>query len=125
MRFGASMREIVKTGLLPTPNAAEGYKAAKTYNPNSQMGSSLSAMAGSGMLPTPTCNDANNLNLPISQIKRNDSIVKRILIVNPQAGISSQLNPRFVGEMMGFPVNWTELPFLSGERKVSKPMEMP
>ena len=29
-------------------------------------------------------------------------------------GPTSQLNPRFVLEMMGFPPDWTELPFLSG-----------
>ena len=33
-----------------------------------------------------------------------------------QPGKSSQLNPRFVAEMMGFPTNWTELPFLNGEQ---------
>jgi len=33
-------------------------------------------------------------------------------------GKTSQLNPRFVAEMMGFPVTWTELPFQSGETKV-------
>lgn len=32
-----------------------------------------------------------------------------------QPGTTSQLNHRFVAEMMGFPVNWTELPFLSSE----------
>jgi hypothetical protein len=37
----------------------------------------------------------------------------------------SQLNPRFVAEMMGFPPNWTELPFLSGETNQSKPEETP
>jgi hypothetical protein len=30
-------------------------------------------------------------------------------------GTTSQLNPRFVAEMMGFPPNWTELPFQNGE----------
>lgn len=30
-------------------------------------------------------------------------------------GKTSQLNPRFVMEMMGFPPDWTELPFLNGE----------
>jgi hypothetical protein len=34
------------------------------------------------------------------------------------SGSNSQLNPRFVLEMMGFPPDWTELPFLSGETKV-------
>jgi hypothetical protein len=42
-----------------------------------------------------------------------------------QTGKNSQLNPRFVAEMMGFPPNWTELPFLNGGRKVSKDMGTP
>jgi hypothetical protein len=29
-------------------------------------------------------------------------------------GKTSQLNPQFVEEMMGFPENWTALPFLNG-----------
>lgn len=32
-----------------------------------------------------------------------------------QPGQTSQLSPHFVLEMMGFPTNWTELPFLNGE----------
>jgi len=28
-------------------------------------------------------------------------------------------------EMMGFPPDWTELPFLSGETNQSKPLETP
>jgi hypothetical protein len=42
-----------------------------------------------------------------------------------QTSKTSQLNPRFVAEMMGFPPNWTELPFQSGETKASKDMVMP
>lgn len=38
-------------------------------------------------------------------------------------GRTFQLNPRFVADMMGFPADWTELPFLSGDGKVSKPTE--
>lgn len=54
-----------KRGLmLPTPTAMEGTKWANTYNPNSQMGTSLSAMAGSGMLPTPTARDYKNPSSP-------------------------------------------------------------
>lgn len=30
-------------------------------------------------------------------------------------GKTSQLNPRFVAEMMGFPANWMELPFQQGK----------
>ena len=43
----------VKGMLLPTPTAIEGEKFTNTWNEDSQMGQSLSAMAGSGMLPTP------------------------------------------------------------------------
>ena len=46
--------------MLPTPTAIEGEKYTNTFNPNSQMGQSLSAMAGSGMLPTPTSVDVNH-----------------------------------------------------------------
>ena len=37
-----------------------------------------------------------------------------------QAGRSFQLNPLFVAEMMGFPVNWTVLPFLPGGSSPSR-----
>ena len=40
-------------------------------------------------------------------------------------GQTSQLNPRFVAEMMGFPTNWTELPFQSGETNPSRHTETP
>jgi hypothetical protein len=39
------------------------------------------------------------------------------------SGRSSQLNPQFVMEMMGFPTDWTLLPFLSGETNPSKQEE--
>ena len=43
-------------------------------------------------------------------------------VLNRPTGKTSQLNPRFVAEMMGYPPNWTELPFLNGETKASKDM---
>jgi len=43
--------------------------------------------------------------------------------INHLLGTRSHLNPRFVAQMMGFPVNWTELPFQSGEINPSKDME--
>lgn len=54
-------------------------------------------------------------------------IQKRLLKVLPTAeqidgttfpyGRNGQLNPRFVAEMMGFPKDWTELPFRRGAPK--------
>ncbi len=38
--------------------------------------------------------------------------------VSQMAGKPSQMSPRFVADMMGFPHNWTELPFQNGETKV-------
>jgi hypothetical protein len=55
------------------------------------------------------------------------SILERLIRILPgaeqtgkttfPAGKYGQLNPRFVAEMMGFPPNWTELPFLPGVQK--------
>lgn len=42
-----------------------------------------------------------------------------------QTGRSFQLNPLFVAEMMGFPVNWTVLPFLPGGSSPSRDMGTP
>lgn len=38
-------------------------------------------------------------------------------------GNASQLSPLFLAEMMGFPPDWTVLPFLDGEPNPSKPTE--
>jgi hypothetical protein len=158
----AHRTEETEFGLLPTPNASEGEKGAKTYNLNSQMGRGLSAMAGSGLLPTPTVFDSTNASATMksSQVKEgsmHSMTLPRMLSMGllstptvsdskgaypptsldnfPTRRVSmksiycqmeegeknyhskdSQLNPRFVAEMMGFPPNWTELPFQSGDK---------
>lgn len=83
-----------KKGLLPTPCASEANKFTKKFNSKSQMGQSLTALACNGMIPTP-------------------STRKKTI------GGTSQLNPLYVEEMMGFPLMWTTLPFLSpdGDKK--------
>jgi hypothetical protein len=70
-----------------------------------------------GMLPTPTLQDYTNSTFPPSQLNRNH-VVGHLMREGISAG--SQLNPQFVLEMMGFPTDWTELPFLSGETNQSK-----
>lgn len=110
-------------GLLPTPTAMDCTNATARMNSNqlktgSMHSVTLSRALSMGILPTPTANDMKNKTLPISQLKRNDSIVKRILIADSTVGRDSQLNPRFVLEMMGFPSNWTELPFLNGDQNL-------
>jgi hypothetical protein len=78
------------------------------------------------MLPTPTAQVAKHGH---SDKYWDNRIGKRqmdIAMWNAQTnGKTSQLSPQFVLEMMGFPTDWTELPFLSGETNQSKPEEMP
>jgi hypothetical protein len=68
------------------------------------------------MLPTPKARDVKGQSQR-GQHKKGDAICNALNLTG------SQLNPHFAAEMMGFPPNWTELPFLNGETKVSKPTE--
>jgi hypothetical protein len=73
-------------------------------NPGSWRGD-LKDYAYKGMLPTPQAYDNPAKNTG----KRNqDGLQKRAF---EMTGQTSQLNPQFVAEMMGFPPNWLESPF--------------
>nr|DAM26451.1 MAG TPA: hypothetical protein [Caudoviricetes sp.] len=110
-----------KMGLLPTPNAAEGKKWSKTYNPNSQMGRGLTAMACSGLLLTPMSKDGMRSGMTIQALKNHGKPKANLVeqMAHKVGGGTSQLNPLFVEEMMGYPLEWLTLPFLSrsGDRK--------
>jgi hypothetical protein len=72
------------------------------------------------MLPTPTATDYKGAYPPTSIDKNpaRKNLLRNIYHLEQDHtydGQTSQLNPRFVAEMMGFPPNWTELPFQSGE----------
>jgi hypothetical protein len=130
------LNDLAANNLLPTPTAIEGVKWTNTWNPNSQMGQSLSAMAGSGMLPTPRtgysqrCMDneklaereKGNLEEAVAKAWQSDKESQE-----KAGGITSRLSPLFTEEMMGFPLMWTALPFLSesGAPKPSKPTATP
>lgn len=183
------------TVILPTPNAVEAEKYTKTYNKDSQMGRSLTAMAVNGLLLTPlavsirhskrvsaakaqgSVSFRSRLNgeeaptgledwlqfhglmpSPVAQDYRRrgsnsrqqglpevchrlahtpiaDGLKERTVkgqkrmsaedfeAMFPENGGSpaskdgraSQLNPLFVGEMMGYPLEWLTSPFLSGD----------
>ena len=145
-------------GLLPTPNAAEGEKYTTIYNPDSQMGKGLTAMALSNLLPTPTvmedrrkpngdtarqkklmsnlnpfsiqellstprANKVNGLDLNNEALANRDkgnleeAVAKIVTSCPPTDGATSQLNPLFVEEMMGFPLDWLVSPFQDGGRR--------
>ena len=131
-----SVRHIEESGfgLLPTPTAmqddadpakvdARNEKQMAMGNPKFILG--LTQMAMRGMLPTPNAMDWNTGTKPETYIKRAERHKEKGVILQMtlrqmaanQTGMCSQLNPQFVAEMMGFPTDWTELPFLIGERK--------
>jgi hypothetical protein len=127
---------IYQRGLLPTPRASEG---GAFKDENGQMKpSGISAMAIMGLLPTPTAMDSTNATATMSmgmlptptcqdakQKENSPSQQHKLqeLAIRVAGGTGSQLNPQFVLEMMGFPPDWTELPFLSGETNQSKQPE--
>ena len=91
------------------------------------MGQGLTALAVNGLLPTPTAMAIKHSNR-VKGLKENGAIgmysrksgalrpngLTDFLDFNNQVGgKTSQLNPLFVEEMMGFPLMWTALPFLS------------
>jgi len=124
-------------GLLPTPTLKNVTGGAVQVNKNgkrqnkggTEFSAQLHDLAKSGMLPTPTAQEFRDSQLTPAQAKKLDKggrVLRRLGTLGAlEDGKSSQLNPRFVAEMMGFPPNWTELPFQNGETTQSKPMETP
>ena len=106
---------VYQRGLLSTPTAMDNTGAtANMKSTQVKEGSmhsvTLSRAMTMGLLPTPMSQDGQNSTAPASQAGR-DTLPGMVAAT----GTTSQLNPRFVLEMMGFPPNWTELPFRNGE----------
>jgi hypothetical protein len=131
---------VYQRGLLPTPVTMD-YMNPKTdkaiekemtvTRPGRTQLSNLRDVVVRQMLPTPAARDWKG-----GRAKGTERIDKHTQQIIPKSdlpgvindfvgeiGKSSQLNPRFVMEMMGFPTDWTLLPFLSGETSQSKPEE--
>lgn len=121
------LEDMAVAKLLPTPCSIEATKFTKTINPNSQMGQGLTALAVNGLLPTPTAMEIKHANR-VKGLKekgakgmysrkngalRPNGLTDFLDFNNRVDGGTSQLNPLFVEEMMGFPLMWTALPFLS------------
>ena len=126
-----TLPNLLAAGLLPTPRvsgsesydsraARKGHDVAMSY-----LESNIEFQVKNGMLPTCTTRDWKGARTIEALERAGRDGTNSLPDAFAQPGKTSQLNPRFVGEMMGFPVNWTELPFLNGEVKVLKPTEMP
>jgi DNA-cytosine methyltransferase len=103
----------VTIGMLPTPRttgqesyetraARKGHDSAMSY-----LESHVDYLNQQGLLPTPCAAEGSG------KVSGNDKEQKSVTqIVVQTHGKTSQLNPRFVAEMMGFPTDWTISPFL-------------
>jgi hypothetical protein len=126
-------------GMLPTPMASDATTGAiigkndifvetkglpRKINQNGTDGSVGLARLVT-MLNTPTASDKNGgVTRPTEKLQYGTSLVNQIHgLTNATAGKTSQLNPQFVMEMMGFPTDWTLLPFLNGDKSQSKQEE--
>lgn len=107
-------------GMLPTPRTTDvGRGAVKdvkfengTYfreNKNGvRFGVNITDVIASGLLSTPTASDYRSSTLPPSQLNRHSGIIKEVMEKCP-IGQTSQLNPLFVSDMMGFPIMWCDI----------------
>ena len=120
--------EFMDLRLLPTPKATEIEEDYQSWrqqmissgNPKNigKTTCNLGTMARNYMLPTPMAQECDK----ITGTENQDSLTKRCRTIT---GKTSQLNPRFVEEMMGFPMGWTESPFLAGAESPLKPTATP
>jgi len=99
--------------LIPTPTA---NPSARKLNENGKSvakngkryGTSIKQWAEQKMLATPQARDWKGA--------QGRAYKGEAFDLPSQTGANGQLNPQFVAEMMGFPTNWTELPFQSGDK---------
>lgn len=121
--------EFMPLELLPTPMATDIHHAERVAELKKRGAKGLRCRdkgeAGAngltdwmdfhGMLPTPTARDyKGSASMESIQRRKRNHLTNNLSDVYAQRGKTSQLNPRFVSEMMGFPVDWTVLPFLNG-----------
>lgn len=134
--------DATEFGLWPTPTKVQRdhpervigmlEKGAKSFysriNGENRPNSILDAAMFYGLLPTPTKRDwkgsrtlTNGKNITTKGQDMGLDLEQTCRIINGIPGgtsKTSQLNPLFVAEMMGFPPNWTISPFQNGENKV-------
>lgn len=105
--------------LVPTPTTMDATQAtakmkSTQVKPGSMHNVTLCRLVS--LLPTPVASDSRGGKSPMKLSQTKGKPYRSLAnLLNWEAGTTGQLNPRFVAEMMGFPPNWTELPFKSGE----------
>lgn len=119
------LHDMAVNNMLPTPDCSD-----RRSDKSKQWG--LTNYAKNGMLPTPSASDVIGTPKRADQINQNDSggwtrtsdttgtkfgaklqdVAPLLNPLNDGKKKQPQLSPFFVMEMMGFPVNWTLIPYL-------------
>ena len=116
--FSATLKDLAASKMLPTPQT----QGLKVCNKDGKTG-----FLNLGLLLTPSASDGLRAGMSMESLKSHkkknaeqSNLAEQI--AHKVGGGTSQLNPLFVAEMMGYPLEWLTLPFLSqsGEVKVSK-----
>lgn len=119
--FTMPLDQMAIRGMLPTPTAmnrsatVEQTQARQEKYGGKVRGMYLENFAAMGILPTPTTRDYKGARSEEALEEAGRNHTNSLPDSFAQTGKTSQLNPQFVAEMMGFPTDWTELPFLSGD----------
>jgi hypothetical protein len=118
------LADLAHNKMLPTPRAnivngldLSNPNIAKRNNGNLE--EAISALLIKGLMPTPTTSSRNCGTAK----EREDGVSRRSELnhlVAQECGVTSQLSPLFVEEMMGFPTGWILMPFL---KELSAPQE--
>ena len=124
--------EFYPVKLLPTPYCGDASGGArklaedrKTCVQGKGYSARLNDLMKAGVLPTPAARDYQPSVSPQALKRKNGKMRTDALCNLPvmlgehhlqNGGKTSQLNPQFVAEMMGFSPDWTVLPFQSGGR---------
>ena len=135
------LNDMAAMRLLPTPLTRD-YKGGTTAIRKDTgrvrtdaLDSLVKYMDENGMLPTPRTSEQGNASkLNAKSVADHccpnlENVMARVYQQTEEyaenAGQTSRLSPLFTQEMMGFPLGWTELPFLSesGAPKPSRPTE--
>lgn len=118
--------------LLPTPTATDATRGGEIVTSRRKIRPSgteysltLNDLAKSGLLPTPIASDKNGGSTRTDPSRQFSCALQDYVHGVAQQkdsrliGHSSQLNPRFTLEMMGFPVRWLDDPYLipSGDKR--------
>ena len=116
--FSATLKDFAESKMLPTQQT----QGLKVCNKDGK-----TEFLNLGLLLTPSASDGLKAGMSMESLKSHkkknaeqSNLAEQI--AHKVGGGTSQLNPLFVAEMMGYPLEWLTLPFLSqnGEAKASK-----